>query len=380
MLRREFPLGKTPAGAPVLQIAPATRNGDARWLTSDGIHRVDFSLPPRMPFEARLHDQLLERAREKATSRNANVLDWSPTLGADPEVFGARGETLIGARSVLPKRGVAFWDGVQAEFKVAPATCLEAIEGSIRGRLHMVAERYEQRARAQLIARSCVPLTDEYMQSASEQELLFGCNPSENAYGLQGRYASPRALKWRFAGGHWHFGGIRWASPPEAVKVLDQTLGLVGTALATRDNPVRRQFYGQAGEFRVPGRARLEYRTLSNFWIWHPALVHLTGMIGRGALALAQLGLDDVFGFQQREVVETINATDPRAALGMLHSAKKQFDTFFVNCGIAERNLDVTWRVLDDGIERFVEGDSFMKNWDYGNEYTSWNGYCSKWV
>jgi hypothetical protein len=102
----------------------------------------------------------------------------------------------------------------------------------------------------------------------------FGCDPDFNAW--KDGQTNPRPKcpdpMLRSCGGHVHIGHefASKADKIEAVKFIDLFLGVPSQQM---DNgQLRKQLYGKAGAFRdkVYG---LEYRVLSNYWIFHPKLV-----------------------------------------------------------------------------------------------------------
>lgn len=85
----------------------------------------------------------------------------------------------------------------------------------------------------------------------------------------------------RSFGGHVHFGWLQGGydfltdeeGKQELIRVLDCTAGL--WSLQNDNSPGhkrRRELYGKAGCFR-PTSYGVEYRVLSNFWIFHSALI-----------------------------------------------------------------------------------------------------------
>lgn len=98
--------------------------------------------------------------------------------------------------------------------------------------------------------------------------LNFGCEPDDCVWGeREGINAAAALSSFRCAGGHVHIGYI---GPTEAmnsavVRACDLYLGL--PSLFMDNDRERRNLYGQAGKFRTKPYG-VEYRTLSNFWLW----------------------------------------------------------------------------------------------------------------
>ena len=75
----------------------------------------------------------------------------------------------------------------------------------------------------------------------------------------------------RSAGGHIHVGSnLAIADPINTIRAMDLFLGVPSTQLDT--GTLRRELYGKAGAFRFKNYG-VEYRTLSNFWIFSDNLI-----------------------------------------------------------------------------------------------------------
>lgn len=137
-------------------------------------------------------------------------------------------------------------------------------------------------------------------QLDNRQARLFGCSADYNAHD-QGRALpcpNPDDLveddgAWRFSGGHVHLGYESEAPPFVVGAMCDVYLGLPSVALDKQG--MRRSLYGSAGRYR-PTEWGVEYRTLSNFWIWDD---NLRQNIGARALALTELVEGDVARLQR---------------------------------------------------------------------------------
>lgn len=117
--------------------------------------------------------------------------------------------------------------------------------------------------------------SDTELRSFHESAFEFGCEPDYNA--LTGaRNPKPRSLELglRTCGGHIHIGYNEVIDvDDENQKILgvmcDYFLGLPSLLLDNDDR--RRGLYGKAGACRFK-KYGIEYRTLSNFWIFQPRL------------------------------------------------------------------------------------------------------------
>ena len=101
----------------------------------------------------------------------------------------------------------------------------------------------------------------------------FGCDPDYNAYTLEMNVKPECEDKtFRTCGGHIHV-GLDDKSPENLIRVIRAMDAVVGvwSVIADKDTK-RRVLYGKAAAFR-PQPHGVEYRTLSNFWIFNKALI-----------------------------------------------------------------------------------------------------------
>ena len=114
--------------------------------------------------------------------------------------------------------------------------------------------------------------TDAELKSFDPSAFIFGCTPDFNALTAM-RNPKPAASDpgLRTAGGHIHFGfnqfGLNPTTDGKVMGVMcDYALGLTSLMLDNDDR--RRELYGKAGSVRFKPYG-VEYRTLSNFWIFN---------------------------------------------------------------------------------------------------------------
>lgn len=314
---------------------------------------------------------------------DAAIQNWGfrelASTGSDPEVFVTADNNLLPAWEFLPSKRsgkVAFWDGFQAEFNTGAYGCIAWVVDSVQAGLRTVlnAARAKQPT-AKLTIQNVFQIPVATLRSAADEHVLLGCDPSINAYYMSGKFpGNGRALRYRFAGGHVHMGGFGQLNEDacrELVKALDAVLGVwaVGAA-ASIDNPIRRQYYGLAGEFRTPKHG-LEYRTLSNFWLSHPAITNLVFNLARGVAQFQRAGLMKHWLTHEQETVETINSCDvPRARkilklnedvlTHILAGSWNEIAKYFLNSTIVSQAI----RVGQNGIESVIKDpDDIEKNW-----------------
>jgi hypothetical protein len=201
----------------------------------------------------------------------------------------------VSAHRLLPdktkKRKVGdcsvFRDGYAAEINVPAVGCRESLAYFVFG-THKYLRDLASKHGYRLATTPMVPISLADLADAPEDVLTFGCEPSWDAY--TGDVKIPpldgRTHPYRYAGGHMHLGERElyaplWLRKAEAVQTYVRWLDLfVGLPLTLWfDRPelyARRQYYGQAGEFRYQtypnNYVGVEYRTPGPELWNHPAV------------------------------------------------------------------------------------------------------------
>lgn len=313
------------------------------------------------------------------------------SFGSDPELFAKIDGKVLPAWEFLPSKkkplvdGVmgsgtvqAFWDGFQAEFSVTPSNCLaHPVDLFQLGLKTVLRSAQNLHPDAKIVLDSVVEIPKATLRAAPEEYVLLGCDPSQNAYQMGGEWVMDgRKLPYRFAGGHIHFGGIattrdagefRMEKAIPYVKALDSVLGVFCVAaFASFDNPIRRRYYGLAGEFRLPEHG-IEYRTLSNSWLCHPGISHLIFELARAVASFQKYDLLNWIALEE-EVVHIINTCDYVAARKLLrvneHMLREIFSYTMYNSTLHCTSIDQALRVAFDGVESIVQDPTDLaKNW-----------------
>lgn len=215
------------------------------------------------------------------------------TLGADPELFVIKGDSLVSAHDIVPgskkkphkvNGGAIQPDGLALEFNTDPVPHedFKAFEESVLNVMRQ-AHQHLKNVDAGLGFKPGVTTAvfdKTYYDGLPETAKELGCDPdfcaySEDPFKPNARPDGDSGM--RSAAGHLHIG---WGSniPVDNedhmeicrsfVRNLDCFVGL-GMTIIDRD-PRRRELYGKAGAFR-PKPYGVEYRTPSNAWIWSGA-------------------------------------------------------------------------------------------------------------
>lgn len=250
------------------------------------------------------------------------------TLGTDPELFlvDRRTNALIpacgkigGTKGNALDLGDGFGlqeDNVMVEFNTPPTgdptQFLESVQTGLRKTMDFV--------------RTKIPEVD--YDTGSERVFMyglldtpgarvFGCSPDFDAYnhGEPHNALDPGHLDtdigaWRFAGGHVHIGFHPNENVPKfvAASFADLFLGL--RSIGEDNQPERRKLYGQPGRYR-PTSYGIEYRTLSNYWIFQENYAYETGC---RAFNLAMF-LEETSPDRLREKFKAVPWNDVRRAI-----------------------------------------------------------------
>jgi hypothetical protein len=198
--------------------------------------------------------------------------------GADPEVFliNNQGKFLsiigkIGANKHNPKQiegmeqGFTLQeDNVALEFGIPPATTAKEFSDHIE---RVMKAGLSTLPNTMFSTFSCVKFPKDQMKDP--EAFVFGCEPDFNAWtGAINDKPQPPHPFMRTAGGHIHIETQK--SKDRVIQACDLFLGIPSVLMDSAGGP-RRSIYGGAGANR-PKPYGVEYRTLSNFWIFKPEL------------------------------------------------------------------------------------------------------------
>lgn len=200
------------------------------------------------------------------------------TLGSDPELFLMKDNKYKSAVNLI--RGSKYnpryidtlgnailEDNVCVEFNTSPVNNPEDFSKNIRFILGHLRNKLPEYTFSR---ESAAIFPTEELQTP--QALTFGCEPDYNAWRDGGKNEKPYTenQNLRSAGGHIHIGcEIAQRNPIELIKACDVFLGVPSVMMD--NSKERRELYGQAGSFRYKEYG-VEYRTLSNFWIFNTNL------------------------------------------------------------------------------------------------------------
>lgn len=204
-------------------------------------------------------------------------------IGADVEVFAVdkQGQFkslcgLVGGTKEEPKQLDGYPEGfcvqednVSLEFNIPPATRKNNFILNIQ---HMVSnsEAIIQKHGFEISKQSSGSFSK--LELSHPNALIFGCEPDYDAWKMiENKKPHCDDASLRTAGGHIHVDTTR--NMVEVVRNMDLFLGVPSVILDNSEaSIIRRKLYGKAGAMR-PKPYGLEYRTLSNFWVFSEELI-----------------------------------------------------------------------------------------------------------
>jgi hypothetical protein len=228
-----------------------------------------------------------------------------PTIGADPEFFIKPATSdfpypvcgLLGGTKERPRMIDGYGaqeDNVMCEFNIPPSTTSGEFARHIRAGVETILATLnrEHENLAPFTAWSTSSWLFPESQLGFKQAHVFGCSPDFSGYDmgnpqpriLPEQLTIPGSGAWRFSGGHVHLGykHLLKTDVPDyvAAQFADVYLGLSSLGIDAQGE--RRKFYGTPARYR-PTKYGIEYRTLSNQWIFS---LDTADMVGYHALQL----------------------------------------------------------------------------------------------
>lgn len=222
------------------------------------------------------------------------LINWK--IGADPELFlvnkngsfysayNAYGKEIKGdkAKPEPTDYGGLQVDGMAVEFNIHPAETCQEFDERIQAALDDIKKRFPDK---RITHKSYYEFSPSWLKKQPEEAVLLGCDPDYSAWVDHGGKlkANPRPEETtviRTAGGHVHVGWTEGMEPfdpqhttlaAEACRQLDASLIPWSNLNDTYHTQRFQSPYGGYGRMR-PKPYGVEYRTLSNFWIFNSAL------------------------------------------------------------------------------------------------------------
>lgn len=271
------------------------------------------------------------------------INEYEFTAGADPEIAITHQGKLVSAYGLIPgdkvnpfpvTNGKVQVDGMLLEFNIDPASDNKTFQRN----LTVVMEQLKRMTPNHEFFKGCVAeFGEEYIESQPEEAKELGCMPDFNAYTGKENPRPNANAPFRTAGGHIHIGWRKIGDPkwPDKIdpmnpghfeaccnltKVLDLYLGI--PSLVWDRNIKRRTLYGAPGCFR-PKEYGMEYRSLSNEWLFHESTREL--VFHNTMEAITELFRDDKIineKFYDKTPKQIIEENDTEAVRRIVYSGK----------------------------------------------------------
>lgn len=245
-------------------------------------------------------------------------------FGCDPEIFlsdatgalvaacGRIGGTKAHPRPLPIGDGFAVQeDNVAIEYNIPPAEDEVQLANSINRVMSFLSDEVAKQG-LQFIPISAASFPEDQLQHPGAR--VFGCDPDFNAWRAGKRNPRPKADDWtlRSAGGHIHIGYPFKAEADklQVIKLMDLNAGVPSVIMDKGDK--RRQLYGKRGAYRSKPYG-VEYRVLSNFWVFDPKLISWAWKCTENALTQFEHGYDGA-DVHSKEIQQAINNNDKQLA------------------------------------------------------------------
>lgn len=198
-------------------------------------------------------------------------------------------------------------DNVSLEYGIPPASTSEELIGSINA---VMAKSLEYLPNLSFSKLSCIIFPEDQMQHPAAH--IFGCEPDYDAWTDKvNQKPQPPHKFMRSAGGHIHIETKKDAY--DVVRNCDLVLGVASVLMDNGED--RKKLYGKAGACRVKPYG-VEYRTLSNFWIFEDRLIDW--VFRNTARAEAMSGTWDVSEYAD-SILEAINNNNKSVAQSLVN-------------------------------------------------------------
>ena len=241
-------------------------------------------------------------------------------LGTDPEVFlqdnAGNPVSAIGYINAdkwnpmqipdMPEGYTLQEDNVSLEYGVPPSASADEFVEHINAVMEKSKEYLPNLTFSKL---SCIVFPENQMQHPLAH--VFGCEPDFNAWTKEvNSKPEPPHPFMRSAGGHIHVETTK--DQLAVIRAMDLFLGVPSVLMDNGE--MRKQLYGKAGAFRGKSYG-VEYRTLSNFWIFKNELIRWVW--DNTQRALDSVDVIDV-AKEEARILRSINDNDKETALALV--------------------------------------------------------------
>lgn len=195
-------------------------------------------------------------------------------------------------------------DNVSLEYGIPPAASADEFVEHINAVMTKSLEYVKGLSFSRL---SCIVFPEDQMQDPRAH--IFGCEPDFDAWTKQiNKKPQPPHPLMRSAGGHIHVETTQ--DPLDVIRKMDLFLGVPSVLMDNGE--MRKQLYGKAGAFRGKPYG-VEYRTLSNFWIFNDDLIRWVWRNTERALS-STVNVEA----EQERILEAINNNNKQVAQDLI--------------------------------------------------------------
>jgi hypothetical protein len=325
------------------------------------------------------------------------VYSMNCTIGADPEMFIVKDKKIIRSRDAVGKDkhnikvpffgcgnyAKIFSDGYLLEFNTDWTTCRANVANSIVAAFKQFKRDYPK---YDISSKRVYEIPEEEYNLLEPDEKELGCEPDYNSYSgtVNEKVYDPNNFRLRSAGGHLHFSGYsNLMNVTKSVPLLDCTIGLLSVLLDNSKQQDRRTMYGKAGDYRLDqDKRKLEYRTLSNFWLYRYPLFSLVTEFSKIALGYLDnnVELEKLFAIcdlgKVQRIINTNNKKQARKVFKEVlvflqrNSIKEFFDDDRINC--------LKYLILK-GVKFCFGTESILNHWVKLGEchHGGWETWCN---
>lgn len=247
------------------------------------------------------------------------------TCGADPELFVGDSN---GVKSIIGKVGgtkelplplplgdgfAVQEDNVALEFNIPPSDSKSSFVHNMNQATGFLEKLMLDMYGLKFVKDSAVSFPKEEM--TDPRAYMFGCEPDFNCWtGKTNPKPKAKDPLLRSCGGHVHIGPEVEMDPKEIAKGCDLVLGVPSVFM---DNGfLRKELYGKAGAYR-PKPFGLEYRVLSNYWIFDNK--HIEWVYDGVSRVLEMVSSGVKFDEDANSIINAINNNDKVLAQKMVN-------------------------------------------------------------
>lgn len=199
-------------------------------------------------------------------------------------------------------------DNVTLEYGIPPAASAQELINHLEAVMNKSLEYLPNLSFSKL---SCTVYDQDQM--LTPQAHIFGCEPDFNAWTCEPNPPpNPPHPFMRSAGGHIHVETKE--HPLEVTKAMDMCLGVASVLMDKGE--LRKQMYGKAGAHRKKPYG-VEYRTLSNFWIFDKK--YIEWVWAATEMALSRLGEADNY---KDAILDAIDNNNKKTAKQLVKQLK----------------------------------------------------------